>query len=568
MATGSVRLVIALPADSPFAAERTFVVPYERLVHPDLPKAPSCSSETCGQLPDFALVSGSYTMSPCAQTSICGGVGYFLGNPSMGTAQPAETVLPVHAALRMLKDEWDADVEGLPVPSVQATEGTVPFATPGPQGGPSFDYQTYLQAGQYEQTLTPWSPFDAVFAPDIQDVTVIKSVNFPETVDDGFDVTKEQGQAHATLPTFDISRAAGLERWTAYLRDSTTKQVISNVQTLSGKLSAGVVLVTRRGRVRTVDALANATLVVAPPADAPVPTGVFVSTGNSLPRPETYPPLPPPVTVTGTVSGADGSPVGADLVFEGEAFTDITGQPNYTLFEFVGMASARPAKAGAASRFSVQLPQGQYRVDVRPADTASPTTVFDQVDLQAGGAAPAVTKNFILGAMSTVRGSAKVADGRPLEGATVVALPIGCFAPTGVADAATAGEAPALSPWCLPRPAQTITQSDGSFSLALDPGEFALSVRPSDGTRLPWVTYPSFSVAASPPPKPLPPVEVPAPFSAGLTLVDFTGYPVVHAIVRAYWVPPAGSTAAAVELGEAITDANGNYEMYLTLPSQ
>jgi hypothetical protein len=278
------------------------------------------------------------------------------------------------------------------------------------------------------------------------------------------------------------------------------------------------------------------------------------------------------VTVTGTVTGSNGTPVAADLVFEGLAFTDIMGQPNYTLFEFVGMASARPSGPSGAPTFSVQLPQGQYRVDVTPADSTSATTIFPSVDLQGGGVAPALTENFPLGARPTVTGFARVADGRPLAGAAVLAIPTGCFAPNGGADAGATAGPPPLSPWCLPRPAQTTTQSNGLFSLALDPGVFSLSVRPSDGTRLPWVTQRDVSVPAppSPPGKPIAVKvpAVPAPFSAGLQLVDPNGNPMIHAIVRAFAMPPGSSAGPAVELGEAITDETGNYEMYLALPSQ
>jgi hypothetical protein len=197
--------------------------------------------------------------------------------------------------------------------------------------------------------------------------------------------------------------------------------------------------------------------------------------------------------------------------------------------------------------------------------------VVGLVDL-ASGAAIAVTKSFALGAIPTLSGLAKVADQRPLAGATVIAIPTHCFEPNSIADARGLATPPAPSPWCMPRPAQTTTASDGSFSLAIDPGAYALSVRPSDGTRLPWVTQP-ISVSLAPAGfQGKVQFMVPAPFSVGLQLVDPYGNRLVHAIVRAFAEPPAvtsvSGTNPAVELGEAITDENGNYEMYVTLPSQ
>ncbi len=66
-------------------------------------------------------------------------------------------------------------------------------------------------------------------------------------------------------------------------------------------------------------------------------------------------------------------------------------------------------------------------------------------------------------------------------------------------------------------------------------------------------------------------VTIPAPFSLGMTLTDsamhlMTNNPVVNAVVRVYTDPSAGGPA--VELGRALTDAEGNYEMFLAPPPQ
>ena len=60
---------------------------------------------------------------------------------------------------------------------------------------------------------------------------------------------------------------------------------------------------------------------------------------------------------------------------------------------------------------------------------------------------------------------------------------------------------------------------------------------------------------------------VPAPLYAGLELLDPIGNPIVNAIVRAFALPAQTSPPTpAIELGEAITDATGQYDLYVALP--
>ncbi len=322
----------------------------------------------------------------------------------------------------------------------------------------------------------------------------------------------------------------------------------------------------------------------APPPAIPIPTGVFIPAGSPgravLPDQETYPPLPPPVTVTGNVvASVSGTPVAADLVFEALAITDQNGL-NPTNFEFVGYASARPASPGGPSAYYVVLPPGQYRVMTSPPRSRleADERRDDHRPIWSTADSPSLSQDFAVSAMSAVTGTAKIADGRLLSGATVEALPTQCFTPPPAADAGTAGLviAPASSPSCLPRPSQVTTAGDGSFKLPLDPGGYLLRVRPADGTRLPWVTQaltvPQVSDAGTPAAAPVK-FTVPAPVYAGLRLLDPMGNAIVNAIVRAFPLPtqtaPAPSVPArAIELGEAITDVDGQFDLYIVSTPQ
>jgi hypothetical protein len=261
-------------------------------------------------------------------------------------------------------------------------------------------------------------------------------------------------------------------------------------------------------------------------------------------------------------------PVDADVEFEGLAFSNgatLTGRD----FEFNATAHARVSPAGT-SMYSVTLPQGVYRVTVRPASDGAM-----RLD---GGGLPAVQvtslvvddrhtyEPFTLGGMRQISGSAATADGRPLVGATVEAIPVSCDQPANLADGGDAGsqlKQPGTTAACVPRPQQVIiTDTQGSFSLPLDPGGYQLRVKPADGTGFPWVTQSLDPAAATVR------LKVPAPFHTSFSLLDANDVPVMRALVKAFLVPDPSdpsSSAQAVELGETLTDGSGQCDLYLDL---
>jgi hypothetical protein len=566
-----VLLVIDLASDSYFAPGRTFVVPHDKLYDAT---STTCMRPTCGHLSDDGVVIGNYVMSACVQLPSClDGVGYNLGNNSGGA--PLPTALPVTATYRMLQDPWQDDVTSLalPIESVQAQPYVIEAdSDPGPAGGPSFGFQTYLQAGGvYERTIVPDPPYDAIFAPRVETVTVAAGNSFSPVPVPQFDVTNETGKGR-TLPTFNIGRAQGLDGWTAYLRDETTLETISNVRPLNGTLAQGVLLVTflpaPPNLSKPPDPLANAELVVRPPSGQPIPTAVFPNQAQELSADKTYPDLPPPVELSGQVVSVDGTPLDADLTFEALAIL-AQNVLNDTNFEFTGYASTRPSTGSSASRYDVVLPPGHYRVDVRPVDPSSALTF---VDLIVDATSSPITQPFSAGATRIVRGQALLADLRPLSEAAVEAVPTQCYAAPIGGDAGgstTPTAAVASSPSCLPRPAWATTGPDGSFFLSLDPGGYVLRARPADGTRLPWVTQ-ALNVQPASMADTLPDVTltVPAPVSAGMQLFDPTVVnPIVHAVVRAFAAPSQNasgpSTSQAIEIGQAITGVDGRFDLYL-----
>ena len=304
------------------------------------------------------------------------------------------------------------------------------------------------------------------------------------------------------------------------------------------------------------DALTGAQLVLEPPAGSPLPTWLYTPVNVTLFDSGTFPKLPPPVNVQITVVDHSSRPTAADLVFEAVdvcryALNDPTPVDDVLSadhdFSYVKRASAD------SGTVTVQLPLGGYRVTAIPRNGDTALTVVTPFALANSDCSPKaagqIPKVQLL-APSVVTGTAVVADGRPLTNATVE------FVPTKCAD----GEVDAD---CLPRGAQTIAGRSGSFSAPLDPGGYLLRVRPAEGSGLPWVVQP---LNVAPTPTTIAPVTtVPAPIYAGLQLFDALGNPAAQALVQVFENPASG---APYEIGQAITDATGHFDMYLDPAAQ
>ncbi|HEY6460853.1 MAG TPA: carboxypeptidase-like regulatory domain-containing protein, partial [Polyangiaceae bacterium] len=410
-------------------------------------------------------------------------------NWNLGNAG-SSTLLPVHVTYRPL---WpttsvtaasvQAQTLGFPVYDVSSTILANPPGglSPGPNGNPSPLYQATLPAGAYEMTIQPDPPFDAAFPPLVQNVTLSAGSQLQQiamVVDD----THRQSDApqQPNIPQFIVQRTTTLAGWTAYLRDVTTLERISSAPTLTA--AANTVTLATNHKPPDGDALTNAELVVHPPSGSTSPTYVVPVAGNDLPYHETVPDLPAPVAVSGALTDVDGvTPLEGDLVFEVHPSASpqqglyVAGAPtalNTTNFDLVVRTHASSAAEGGPSTYSVTLPPGTYQLTVIPADAVHAVTVNPAFPV------PVTTSPLVqavpAGALRTVRGSAALADGRPLSGAVVEVVPTACAQATGSA--------------CMPRGAQTTTDSHGSFTLSLDPGTYALAVEPAQGSRFPWAT--------------------------------------------------------------------------------
>ncbi|MGA7122512.1 MAG: hypothetical protein WBY94_20595 [Polyangiaceae bacterium] len=578
-------LLVAVPTDAHVAPGVTFAL------------SPDQASSAGVTVLQASLNSGRYLVTPTTISDLQTNTGVTL----------TDTSLPVHVTYRPL---WppgspsptpdpdaaapltDAVNVGLALYPIEADAVPASGFLSGPFGSPDVGFTTFVQASvDYERTLTPDPPWDQTFPPDVSRVAFVAGTVTEGQLEDEYapDLTRKTEDLTATIPTFDLSRADGksLDGWTAYLRDATTKRPISPIKPLSGASTpdGGLVLPTSH-HPHPPDALSNAELVMAPGAGQSLPTAAFPAVAV-LPRAETYPFVPNPVTVQGSIEGADGKPVPADVVFEAtgiyalapaaaaaevDAGPPTDGGPpagidaglRYPLqtqgFEYAAHASAQPD--GGASVYSIVLPRGEYRTSVRPLDVPSSgadsgprshaVAVVEPFDTGQSDEDPIQGPSIALPVAPIVTGTAVIADGRPLCGASVEALPVHCARSMN----GEAGSPLPDTPSCMPRYAVGQTaSSDGSFALALDPGEYLVRVEPVDGTSLPWVTQ-AVSVPASAPIV----VRIPAPVRRGLQLFGQDGVAITNALVRMFTMPPSGP---AIELGRAVTDASGRFEMYI-----
>ncbi len=554
--TNGLLLVVGLATDSYLAPGQTYIMVLEGAPLGSGPcQIPSCSPPDPCHLPQWPQPKlDGYVVAPTAAAP---------GEANWNLVNDQNTTLPVQATFRRTigPSNLDAFDLGLPVEPVIAGNMVQPGGTPpGPNGTPQVQFQTFLQPGCYERTLQPFAPLSRAFPPEIKLWWADQGAT-PVVTD--FDSTKEvtgsSGQ-NISFPQFNIFRREGLAGWTAYLRNIETKRIFSNVVPLTGSLAQGVRLLTNHVS-RNGEALTGLELVVAAPPDQPLPTYVIAPTGapgsQVLPAPEAYPSLPTPVTMSGRIRTRAGAAVPADMYFTATDITDPSGDKFPPNFEFATHVSTTIDPRTGESIYSVLLPRGHYQVAVRPTDTSNAIVV---APLAVGGEGNAMTEDFEVLPLVALSGSAVVADGRALAEAIVEVLPTQCassFEVSGVPDPGGA---------CLPRSANTTTAPlDGSFALAVDPGQYLLRVRPRQGSRLPWKNLP---IVVETTPKVVGPVVVPAPISVGMQLTDTAMHPgdnpIVNAVVGVFTTPTPATPA--VQLGEAFTDEGGNFEMYLAPP--
>jgi len=506
------------------------------------PVARCAGAPRCGSIPGLSLVSGSLAATESQEAA----VGRSLhGVPGQKTSIPAHVEYRPLAPARSGDDAKGivlaADV-ALPLPSLfgRAIVGddfpSTAGSPPGPGGTPPIGWVVSLQPGLYLRYVTPDPPFDDAFPPSTRSLQIFPSqFGTDHYVYDHIDPVSDD-------QTFDVaSDGPSLAGWTAALYDRPSQRRVSAIRTLAGPET--VLLYTSRDASET-----KIELVLAPPRGVVAPELGFPK-APVIPRSITYPRVEPARHVSGRVLTTTGEAVAAELIFR-------STEPLASSIPNTPIRYRATAFADASGDFSVDLFEGVYEVAVVPLGHAEvATTLVPRFEVS--GESVQGGKSVSVAPQSQITGLVVLADDRPLVGADVVATPTPTpFDP----DHPLARVA---------RVARTTTGPGGTYRLPVDPGYYDVTIKPLPGSRFPWV------VATSIPGSKVPiviagdavdlgKITVPLPVDEGGTLFDPSGSrPLQGARVRAYYTIPSRNP---LEIGEATTDANGKYELFLTQP--
>jgi hypothetical protein len=460
-------------------------------------------SQRCLTLPGLAAVRGSYKVLP-------------------------DTFIPVRVTYEQLGNSQQAIFPSLPLnPLFGSTQ--LLGATATTTG--SAQFLRAVPFGLYRRTLVPEPPFDALYPPaETLDPQKIEAGTF----DDPFELKVDDPNGDSRLAT--VAREDGLDGWRLSLVDATSKHRISVLKTLAGKSITTRLDTTGANRSQLSTGLRdNVEAVLEPPSSwIAIPRFVTPLFGGAGLRNIVYPPLPPPVRVSGVVAqpGDSGTLLGypARIRFESEILSTRT-DPN-PLLQY-----ATDLSTDERGRFSTILPPGSYTAIVEPdvgtgfAKTRIPVSVDRTVTALTLRPPP----------RAIVSGRVVLTDRRPLAEAEVLALPV------------SSPEAP--------RPERTRTSRDGRFALELDRGPYTLTVVPRPGTGFPRVAV-SQEVGSSN--LELSDIRVPVPTVLTLTLFDASGLnPIVRSMVRIFARPGGSTTRDPIEIGNGMTDATGAVEILL-----
>jgi hypothetical protein len=555
----------------------------------------------CVQLLPASTLSGAYVVEnvfggvdfPGTDTSIPVRTTFIPKWPPCSTTA-CPTVQVVAASLNLPLPNVSAvatiTLSGLPVVPKPTAMGTVDEPTVGPGGSSAvgwianvpFNANLPFSIESNFYAVDPVSPWDQLVPP----LTESSSTKAP--IDDLAVVVSAPPETAITL-----KGVTDPEGWSVYWREVNPPQRIVSSQPTFTKLPSGdgfAALYTFESLTPT----SGLDVVVTPPPNAATPqlvggSSLLEVTGMNMDMTTTfgtisYPPLPDPVTVHGTVVDEGTHPIEASLHFVG---TSLFGPPSASGACGPGLVASILAydvfvPTTDVGTYSVTLPQGSYSVTIDPgfsadvAKTTIPSRQFVAKGCPSGGNLEG--EDLMAENPVEVTGSAQIADGRPLVNAEVDFTPSGLL----LQQKTPMGGLLATADW--PRPVSVVTDAKGFFSADVDPNAFGLgtydvTVRPLNGTSLPWVVLPGLAVQASSAKTTVTTLHVPAPAELGpLTIHDSQDDPVGLAVVQAYAFtacnpPSAGCLGPAVKIGEAITDGTtGTFSMLLApsplLPQQ
>lgn len=520
-------VVVNVPDTSFYAPGRAFV-----LTNKDLSAQPgtisgtaACKPPLCVPLQELVQTEGRYLVTNAASVAV-------------GLPLDEGTSIPVRVTLVPLADGTLDEAATVGIPAVDVLTSSLAVVPQGTTGVPPvIKYSDAVSVGRYLRVAYPEPPYDQYFPPAFTTL----SASFPTLNDDFFlgDAKTPLDDETGDTRRATVSRAEGLDGWQVWLIDSVTGRRISSLRTLHGT-KMEVRLDTVGQTQATSRALKeNVEVVVAPPASF---IGVprlqsRIINGQGLELLD-LPPLPGPASVTGVVASGEGTAltgIPSVLQFDSTRLRRMDGTPDPLLRYSTSVST------DDTGHFATVLPPGVYDVTIEPDYRTSFAKVKDTFDTSIG-----LAKTFRPPPRTVASGKVVLADGRPLAGADIRAVP---------SEVAVTGTA------VKPRPAHTRTDDDGNFNFEVDQGQYDFVVDPQAGTGFPrLVQVRSFATGTAK----LDAIVIAPPARLSFTLKDPSrnGNPIVRATVRVFAEPP-NRGPPAVEIARSMTDELGQCEILL-----
>ncbi|HHH30151.1 MAG TPA: hypothetical protein ENK57_17660 [Polyangiaceae bacterium] len=258
-----------------------------------------------------------------------------------------------------------------------------------------------------------------------------------------------------------------------------------------------------------------------------------------------------PVAVDGKVASPTGDLLPSQLVIRSNEL--LGGQLS-------GTASYKTSvETDADGKFELSLLPGKYDVIALPANDTYAATVDELTILsgedQGGKTIEVQSKKALVGSARTATGDA--AFGVPVS-----------FTPTSP-EASTFLKSELATSGTVSTSATAVTNADGGFDVALDPGDYNLSLQPAPASRLPWAVLSRLNVpAVENQSTPNLNVTISHPVVMSGRVVDPEGFAISDARIRV-WLAPADpdpedeQMPGVLQVAETVSDGSGRYTLLL-----
>jgi hypothetical protein len=372
-----------------------------------------------------------------------------------------------------------------------------------------------------------------------------------------------------------------LEGWKVDMLDPVTGRVISTQGTLVHEPSLSGYYTRVSYSPVTLDEDESELVRLAPPEGVDAPTVILARSVLELFSPgsgviDQFVGYPEPVQIQGQITVAgEAEPTTGTVTVVSSSLEGVG--------EGVFASYVRSVEAGEDGTFELSLLPGKYQVYATPSGGSEPSSSGVPVRTSAAsqtewviGASPTVQagKTIELLPPAHVTGTANLPGGAPASGATVVAVASPKENQVDLLTQAAQGDlafAPAAQ--------SAIVAGDGTFDVQADPGVYAVSVRPPEGSGFAWYVASQFRVQPAASSELLvqrlgtPNVPLPVSYTGRVVVpIDQeTSVPIADALLRAYvYLDAEGNysgdptkAVSVVQIGETRADGDGNFELLI-----